>query len=156
MTRQREEFSRPTRSSPVPMNCALCDFARALKCVGGADRSQKLQVANFSGEDHRCRHGRIRSRLMTFCPECPSGLQLLHPDGSTFVTNCALHKPSSVISVTTLLAAPNCGRWKPPLRRTTIPSCVRTMQPPSGTKSRKSHRSRSPVQASHVAVVQSV
>ena len=69
------------------MNCALCDFARALKCVGGADRSQKLQVANFSGEDHRCRHGRIRSRLMTFCPECPSGLQLLHPDGSTFVRN---------------------------------------------------------------------
>ena len=40
--------------------------------------------------------------------------------------------------------APNCGRWAPPLPRTRIPSCRRSMQPPAGRKSRKSQRSRSP------------
>ena len=51
-------------------------------------------------------------------------------DGSSLVTNAALREPPSVISVTTLLASANCGRWNSPLRRTTILSCGRAMHPP--------------------------
>jgi hypothetical protein len=56
-------------------------------------------------------------------------LTVVTQDGSTLVTNAALCKPPIVISLTTIFATPNCGRWNPPLRRTTIPSCGRTMQP---------------------------
>ena len=37
--------------------------------------------------------------------------------------------PPSVVKLTAFFAPSNCGRWIPPLRLATIPSCWRLMQP---------------------------
>ncbi|WP_146501923.1 hypothetical protein [Rubinisphaera italica] len=44
-------------------------------------------------------------------------------------TTRAIRELPDVITLTAIFAYPNCGRWKPPLPRTTIPSCWRLMHP---------------------------
>lgn len=52
----------------------------------------------------------------------------------------------SAIRLTTLFAAPNCGRSRTPLLRTAISSCGRSMQPPARKIRSERHRCRRPQQ----------
>ena len=73
-----------------------------------------------------------------------------HQVGSTLVTNAGLQKRLSVapnvIILTMFFAASYYGRWISPLCFWTTLSCWRSMQPPGGSKSRNSQRSRPPRQ----------
>jgi len=62
----------------LSLSLGYAEMAVAQRAHEGVSCGVMAESVRHSGRQLIGRHGRIRSRLMTFCPECPSGLQLLH------------------------------------------------------------------------------